>query len=187
MRFFSIAVVGVLVASCGTTKIHHSSAQLSKTDGSSMSGSTTGSVKTADVGGDAVGSAIAPASDGKPQSTTLVASQSAWNGTPYLAYPPGRPQLTVLKILIPAHTSLPWHTHVVPNAAYVLSGHLTVEDRATGRKLLIGPGEAFAESIGVVHRGVTGEEAAEIVVTYAATADTPLSVPAAGEKPEFGD
>jgi len=53
--------------------------------------------------------------------------------------------------------------------------------------MVLRAGDAFAESVGVVHRGVTGEEAVEIVVTYAATADTPLSVPAEGEKPEFGD
>ena len=135
----------------------------------------------------AAGNAHGSDSDAKPQSTTVLQSQSAWNGVPYVAYPPGRPQLTVLRILIPAHSSLPWHTHVVPNAAYVVSGHMTVEDRATGRKQVIRAGEAFAESVGVEHRGVTDDEAAEVIVTYAATSDTPLSVPSKGEKPEFGE
>lgn len=146
---------------------------------------TTG--KSADFCNAAVSGAIGLDSDAKPQSITLLQSESAWNGVPYVAYPPGRPQLTVLKILLPPHSSLPWHTHVVPNSAYVVSGQMTVEDRASGRKHVLRAGDAFAESVGVVHRGVTGEEAVEIVVTYAATADTPLSVPAEGEKPEFGD
>jgi quercetin dioxygenase-like cupin family protein len=64
----------------------------------------------------------------------LVKSESAWNGKDYEHYGEGRPQLTVLRLTIPAHTTLPWHTHPMPNAAYILSGHLTVEDQATGQK-----------------------------------------------------
>src|ERR1035437_9617856 len=44
-------------------------------------------------------------------------------------YPQGQPELTTVRITIPAHSSLPSHTHDMPNAAYLLSGHLTVEER----------------------------------------------------------
>jgi len=127
----------------------------------------------------------AVAADAKPKAETVLKSDSSWTGAPYTAYPKGRPELTVLRIVIPAHSALPWHTHVVPNAAYVISGHLTVEEKATGRKKVIRAGEALPESVGVVHRGVTDDEEVVLVVMYAGTKDTPLSVPLAEDNPEF--
>ncbi|WP_139211316.1 hypothetical protein [Azotobacter beijerinckii] len=59
---------------------------------------------------------------------------------------------------IPADTTLPWHTHPMPNAADILSGQITVEERATGRKRVIRAGQAFNESVDYVHRGHTGPE-----------------------------
>lgn len=52
------------------------------------------------------------------QTTELLQTSEAWNGTPYTAYPAGKPQLTVMKMTIPPHTSLPWHSHPMPNMAY---------------------------------------------------------------------
>ena len=81
----------------------------------------------------------------------------------------GQAELTVLHLTIPAHTTLPWHKHPMPNAAYILSGHMTVEDRATGKKRVIKAGEALTEQIGTEHRGITDEEPCSVVVTYAGT------------------
>lgn len=119
---------------------------------------------------------------GEVKSEVLVKSDKAWNGKPYERYADGIPQLTVVRITIPAHAALPWHTHLIPNAAYVVSGHLTVEDRETGRKQRVEAGEAFNEQVGAVHRGYTDDEPCTVVSTYAGTPGTPVSVPAAGEK-----
>jgi quercetin dioxygenase-like cupin family protein len=62
----------------------------------------------------------------------LLQRTASWNDVRYKAYPTGQPQLTTVRITIPAHSALPWHTHAMPNAAYLLSGHLTVDDRAQG-------------------------------------------------------
>ncbi len=121
----------------------------------------------------------------KPTSETILKADSGITGAPYTAYPQGKPLLTVLRIHFPAHSVLPWHTHVVPNAAYVVSGHMFIEDRATGKRYRIDAGEAFPESVGVVHRGLTEDEPAEVIVTYAGTRDTPLSIPVEGGEPEF--
>jgi len=115
----------------------------------------------------------------------LVKTESSWNGVAYTAYPTGRPELTMLKMTIPAHTALPWHTHPIPNAAYVLSGSITVEDKASGRKQTFHAGEALAEEVGQVHRGVTGDEPAVLVITYSGTHGTPTFVPEQGQKPEY--
>lgn len=112
-----------------------------------------------------------------PNAAVLLKSQASWNGKPYDSYPQGRPQLTILRFSIPPRTSLPWHTHPVPNAGYILSGEITLEERATGHKRILRAGEAFAESVDDVHRGYTGEEPAEIICTYAGVEGLPLSVP----------
>ncbi len=118
----------------------------------------------------------------KTETTVLLQSASSWNDVAYKAYPMGRPQLTTLRIVIPPHSALPWHVHAMPNAAYVLSGALTVEDRATGAKATFHAGEAFAECVGVVHRGVTGDEPAVLIVTYSGAPGQALSTPVAGAK-----
>jgi quercetin dioxygenase-like cupin family protein len=114
------------------------------------------------------------------ETVVLLKRTASWNDVPYSAYPQGQPELTTVRITIPPHSSLPWHTHDAPNTAYLLSGQLTVEDRASGRKATYRAGEAFAESVHNVHRGVTGNEPAVVIVTYASTPGLPLSVPVDG-------
>lgn len=123
----------------------------------------------------------------KPEIKAKVALKevASWDGTPYKSYPQGQPQLTVLEITIPPHTALPWHQHPVPNAAYVVSGELTVEDRRSGTSLRVVAGQAFAESVNSSHRGVTGDKQAVVIVTYSGVDGTPLSIPNKGEKVEF--
>ena len=105
---------------------------------------------------------------------TLVQATSAWDGTAYQHYPAGQPQLSVLKIMIPAHTVLKWHTHPMPNAAYVLSGNLTVE-KPDGTRHHFVAGDAFAEVTGVVHRGFAGDKPVVLIVFYAGAKGLPPS------------
>jgi len=122
------------------------------------------------------GATIAAARPSSPVTTaTLLKRTASWNDVPYTAYAAGQPQLTTVRMLIPAHSALPWHRHVMPNAAYILSGALTVEERATGRRQRFTAGQAFAESVGNVHRGVTGAQPAVVIVTYAGVPGQPLS------------
>ena len=114
--------------------------------------------------------------DGIVVRTVLIAG-TAWDGAAYSSYPDASPQLTVLRFSIPPHSSLPWHRHVVPNAAFLIEGELTLEDRESGATRVFGAGEAFGESVGNVHRGVTGQRGAEVVVTYAGAPGIPLSIP----------
>jgi quercetin dioxygenase-like cupin family protein len=114
----------------------------------------------------------------------LQASQS-WNGKPYTHYPAGPPELTTIRLTIGPHTALPWHTHPFPNAVYVLSGTLTLHDKASGKTLVVHQGQAIAESVDDVHRGETGDEPAVLLITYAGTAGIPTSVPEKGEKAEY--
>lgn len=117
------------------------------------------------------------------QSEVLVQSDQAWNGTPYPAYPATRPQLTVVRMTIPAHSALPWHTHAAPNAGYILSGRLTLEDQGSGAKKTFYAGQAFTEQVGPVHRGFTDGVPCQVVLTYAGTPGLALSVPEPGQQP----
>jgi quercetin dioxygenase-like cupin family protein len=118
-------------------------------------------------------------------SETLVKADQSWNGKPYTQYPKGRPELTMLKLTIAPHTKLPWHTHPFPNAAYVLSGTLTLHDKASGKTRVVHQGEAFAESVDDIHRGETGDEPVVLLITYSGTPGVPTSIPAKGEQPEY--
>ncbi|WP_147197809.1 cupin domain-containing protein [Pantoea sp. MBD-2R] len=118
-------------------------------------------------------------------SETLMQTGQAWNGTPYTAYPGGKPQLTVMKMHIPAHSALPWHSHSMPNIAYILSGKLTIEDQASGKTHQVRAGEALNEAVGDIHRGYTTDEPAELVIVYAGAEGLPLSVSLPGEPEEF--
>ena len=109
------------------------------------------------------------------QLESLLKADKSWDGTRYTHYPSGQPELSVVKITLPPHASLPWHQHAAPNAAYVLSGELTVEKKADGKKLTLRKGEVLPEMVGEIHRGHSGAEPVELIVFYAGQADAPLS------------
>ena len=115
----------------------------------------------------------------------LLQTTQSWNGKAYTHYPTGQPQLTTIKLTIAPHTALPWHTHPFPNVVYVLSGSLTLHDRASGKTLVVHQGQAVGESVDDVHRGESGDEPTALLITYAGTAGVPTSVPAKGEKAEY--
>jgi quercetin dioxygenase-like cupin family protein len=119
------------------------------------------------------------------KSEILLQADSSWNGKLYTQYPAGRALLTMLKVTMNPNTALPWHTHPVPNAGYILSGDLTLHDRASGVTHTYHAGESFAESVSAEHRGEAGENGAVLLLTYAGTPGTPTSIPAHGEKPEY--
>lgn len=105
----------------------------------------------------------------------LLERSESWDGTPYTAYPSGPPQLTLIRLKIPARTQLPWHTHPMPNAAYIVAGELTVETRANGASRTLRQGQTLAEMVGTEHRGITGNTPVELLVFYAGTPGMPLS------------
>ena len=108
------------------------------------------------------------------QTETLIQSTSSWDGTPYVSYPAGRPEITILKITIAPHTALKWHSHPMPNAGYILSGELTVE-KEDGTKRHFVAGQAITETVNSVHRGITGATPTVLIVFYPGTPGLPLS------------
>src|ERR1700677_2808594 len=109
-------------------------------------------------------------------STVLLKTDHSWDGVHYDSYPSGRPELTVLKFVIPPHTTLPWHTHMMPNAAYVVSGTLNLESQDGRHHATLHAGDVLPEMVGTVHRGWTGDAAVELIVFYAGAKGMPTAV-----------
>jgi hypothetical protein len=63
----------------------------------------------------------------------------------------------------------------MPNAAYIVSGALTVERKADGKTHHFTAGQVVAEMVEALHRGVTGDAPVTLIVFYAGTAGLPLS------------
>ena len=124
-----------------------------------------------------------PTASGKAD--ILVQSQSSWNGKAYEHYPTQRPELTVIKLTIPANSALPWHKHGFPNAGYVLQGQLTLQDKASGKSQTFKQVQAFTESVNDYHRGVSGNEETILILTYSGVKGQPTFIPALGEKGEY--
>jgi quercetin dioxygenase-like cupin family protein len=88
-------------------------------------------------------------------------------------------------LIIAPHTALPRRTHPFPNVVYVLSGTLTLHDKASGKTQVVHRGEAVGESVDDVHRGESGDEPTILLITYVGTPGVPTSIPAKGEKAEY--
>ena len=54
----------------------------------------------------------------------LLSASSSWDGELYKCYPPGQPELSVLRLILAPHTQLEWHSHPMPSAAYIVAGEL---------------------------------------------------------------
>jgi quercetin dioxygenase-like cupin family protein len=119
-------------------------------------------------------SAAAEDASSRIKTEALLQSTTSWDGTPYKVYPAGQPKITVLKISIAANTVMKWHSHPFPNAGYVLSGELTLEKKDGTTQHFV-EGQAIAETVDSVHRGVTGAEPVVLIVFYSGTPDLPLS------------
>ena len=109
------------------------------------------------------------------KSETLLHSSSAWNGVPYEAYSKGAVELSVLRITIPPHSKLKWHTHPMPTAAYIVSGQITIEQKGVPNKRRFLAGEVVPETVNTLHRGITGERPVVLIVFYAGVKGMPLA------------
>lgn len=106
----------------------------------------------------------------------LVRSTTSWDGELLPAYPEGQPEITILRILIPAGTRLDTHSHPVINAGVLISGELTVVSTG-GKTLHLRAGDSIVEVVDTPHYGINeGAVPAEIIVFYAGTAGSPITV-----------
>ncbi len=106
----------------------------------------------------------------------LIKTTDSWNGVSLPDYTDAETEITMLKITIPPHTSLPRHFHPVINVAYMLKGELTViSDKNEQKK--IKSGDPLVELVNQEHYGVNnGDEPVEILVVYFGKVGKPITV-----------
>jgi quercetin dioxygenase-like cupin family protein len=100
------------------------------------------------------GSSEAHARDSQVRVEQLLQTTHSWDGAEYTRYVTGRPQITILRISIPPNTALDWHEHPMISAGYVLPGQITLEIKGTRERKTLRAGEALAESVNTIHRGL---------------------------------
>ena len=106
----------------------------------------------------------------------LVKTEKSWDSALLPAYPDGQPEIRILSITVPAGQKLAVHKHPVINAGVLLSGQLRVHTK-NGQVLDLHAGEAIVEVVNTWHWGESvGESPAHIIVFYAGTSDTPVTV-----------
>lgn len=109
-------------------------------------------------------------------SQLLIRSQQSWDGEKLPNYKVGQPEITILKVIIPAGARLKMHYHPVINAGVLLKGELKVVTKE-GKSLLLRAGDPIVEVVNTLHYGVNeGNEDAEIVVFYAGIAGEPITL-----------
>jgi quercetin dioxygenase-like cupin family protein len=113
---------------------------------------------------------------GSPAIKELVKTSRSWDGALLPSYPEGQPEVTILRIVVPAGTRLATHRHPVINAGLLLSGQLTVVT-TDGKTLHLKAGDPIVELVNTWHYGINeGKVPAEIVVFYAGVVSAPITV-----------
>lgn len=113
----------------------------------------------------------------KAESVELLKTSQSWDGADLPDYLEGKPELRVLKVVIPPHSALPKHHHDVMSYGVVNKGALTLVRESDGKEKTVKQGEAVVETVGTVHHGENrGDEAVEVVVFYLSKEGMPLSV-----------
>jgi quercetin dioxygenase-like cupin family protein len=111
----------------------------------------------------------------------LTRTGSSWDGQSLPSYPKGTPEITILRITIPPKMKLPVHEHPVINAGVLLKGQLTVVKK-DGETLHLKAGDSIVEVVDKWHYGMNqGNEPAEIIVFYAGTTDSQITVKEPGK------
>ncbi len=107
--------------------------------------------------------------------TCLAESSSSWDGSALVAYPAGKPQVTIMRTVIPPHTVMSMHRHAMINAAVVLRGELTVIAE-NGASHVFRAGDGIVEVVGTVHHGENrGDEEVDMIAFYAGEVGQPVS------------
>ncbi|HAR96414.1 MAG TPA: cupin domain-containing protein [Deltaproteobacteria bacterium] len=106
----------------------------------------------------------------------LVKTTQSWDGKALPAYRQGQPEVTVLRITIPAGARLEAHHHPVINAGVLTRGQLTVVT-TEGKTLYLKAGDPIVEVVNTGHYGINhGSVPAEIIVFYAGISGSPITV-----------
>lgn len=106
----------------------------------------------------------------------LLKTSTSWDGKALPSYPRGKPEVTIVRITVQPGAAFPVHQHPMINAGLLLSGELTVTT-VENQSIHLKAGDAIAEVVDTWHFGKNeGKVPAEILVFYAGTVGSPLSI-----------
>lgn len=107
---------------------------------------------------------------------TMAKSSISWDGRALPDYPKGKPEITILRIKVPAGAKLEMHKHPVINAGIMVSGELTVITEKN-ETLHLKAGDSIIEVVDKWHCGKNeGSKTAEIIVFYAGVINQPITI-----------
>lgn len=113
----------------------------------------------------------------------LLRTGASWEGTRYQHYPEGPLELTLQRVRLEPHTAVHWHMHPCPIIGYVVAGEIWVQMKDSNQQRCFGPGTAIAETVDLVHRGVTGELPAELLMFCAGTQGIAVTIEVDDQSP----
>ena len=109
-------------------------------------------------------------------SETVIQTDMHWNKQAIKPIHIEHPQITILRITLPAGEKLAMHKHPILNIGYLTKGELTVRSES-GDVLVLKSGDPIVELVDAWHYGEnTGTEEAEIVVMYVGEKEDKLSI-----------
>ncbi len=83
-----------------------------------------------------------------------------------IEYPAGTPEVTAAIVTMQPGEATGWHRHDAPLFAYMLSGELTVDYGADGKRVYHA-GDAFLEAFKTEHNGTnTGADTAQVLAVF---------------------
>ena len=117
------------------------------------------------------------AEDGRPTGhEMLLKSGLSYDGIELPEYNKGKPEIAILKSVVPPGMEVPSHTHTVIAAGVLLSGELTVISD-DNEKIHLKAGDAIIEAVGKYYSAINeGTEPAVILVFFASVKGEPLIV-----------
>jgi quercetin dioxygenase-like cupin family protein len=105
----------------------------------------------------------------------LLKSGKSWDGGTF-QYPPGDPEISILRIRLEEGQETSFHCHPVPTFGYLLKGTLEVKT-SNGQTTVINEGQAAIEVTDTLHRGKAIAGPVEILVIYAGARNLENSIP----------
>lgn len=109
---------------------------------------------------------------------TLARSDRSWNGQLLPLFGAAQPEVTVVRLTVPAGVTLKRHMHPVIHAGVLVQGKLRVETD-NGSSQLLEAGQAIIEVVNTAHRSVSlGPDSAVLLMVFVGPVGQAITLPA---------
>ena len=105
----------------------------------------------------------------------LMQSTTSWDGGA-ITYPEGEAEITAVRLVIQEGELPAFHCHPIPTFGYVAHGSVQVETR-NGDITTLEEGQVLTEVMNTVHRGISLDGRAELIVFYAGAKGVATTLP----------